>query len=148
MNILISIIRRRTAARNSSSDRQASWRSRRRSRSPQRQREKISLRRSFSKQSNSHGGEKADVKVEVKNTESATDDAQPCTKEDKENVRKTSEQSGMPLEPSQSVTRRRRWGAGKTSRAGKKPVLSISTDSLKNLIPGAKPVPVSEVQLS
>jgi len=38
---------------------------------------------------------------------------------------------GTPLEPSQSVTRRRRWGAGKTSRAGKKPVLSISTDSLK-----------------
>jgi len=36
-----------------------------------------------SKQSNSHGGEKADVKVEVKNTESPTDDAQPCTKEDK-----------------------------------------------------------------
>jgi len=140
--------KKKDSSRNSSSDRQASWRSRRRSRSPQRQREKISLRRSFSKHNNSHGGEKADIKVEVKNTESSTDDAQPCTKEDKENVRKTSEQSETPLEPSQSVTRRRRWGAGKTSRAGKKPVLSISTDSLKNLIPGAKPVPVSEVQLS
>jgi hypothetical protein len=36
-----------------------------------------------SKQSNSHGGEKADVKVEVKNSESSADDAQPRIKEDK-----------------------------------------------------------------
>lgn len=140
--------KKRDISRNSSSDRQASWHSRRRSRSPQRQREKISLRRSFSKRNNSHGGEKADVKDEVKNMGSSTDDARPCIKEDKENVWTISEQSGTPLEPSQNVTRRRRWGAGKTSRAGKKPVLSISTDSLKSLIPGAKPVPVSEVQLS
>lgn len=46
------------------------------------------------------------------------------------------------------VTRKRRWGASKTIRPVKKPVLSISTDSLKNLIPGAKPVPAEELQLS
>ena len=39
--------KKKDSSRNSSSDRQASWRSRRRSRSPQRQREKISLRRSL-----------------------------------------------------------------------------------------------------
>lgn len=39
--------KRRDSSRNSSSDRQTSWHSRRRSRSPQRQREKISLRRSL-----------------------------------------------------------------------------------------------------
>lgn len=46
------------------------------------------------------------------------------------------------------VTRKRRWGASKTIRPVKKPVLSISTDSLKNLIPGAKPIPAEELQLS
>jgi len=39
--------KKKDSSRNSSSDRQAGWRSRRRSRSPQRQREKISLRRSL-----------------------------------------------------------------------------------------------------
>lgn len=39
--------KKKDSSRNSSSDRQSSWRSRRRSRSPQRQREKISLRRSL-----------------------------------------------------------------------------------------------------
>ncbi|RZF42177.1 hypothetical protein LSTR_LSTR004326 [Laodelphax striatellus] len=64
---------------------------------------------------------------------------------DKENVAESSRASPGPAEP---VAKKRRWGASKSIRPAKKPVLCISTDSLKNLIPEAKPVPIEEVRLS
>ncbi|XP_039280865.1 apoptotic chromatin condensation inducer in the nucleus isoform X2 [Nilaparvata lugens] len=64
---------------------------------------------------------------------------------DKENVAESSRTSPAPAEP---VAKKRRWGASKSIRPAKKPVLCISTDSLKNLIPEAKPVSIEEVRLS
>ncbi|CAD6227643.1 GSCOCG00001323001-RA-CDS [Cotesia congregata] len=43
------------------------------------------------------------------------------------------------------IPKRRRWGTLSTDTP---PTLSISTDSLKALVPGAKPLPMSEVRLS
>ncbi|KAL7287102.1 hypothetical protein TKK_0018721 [Trichogramma kaykai] len=46
-----------------------------------------------------------------------------------------------------STTKRRRWGTT-TIAAGVAPAFSISTDSLKALVPGAKPVSLNEVRLT
>ncbi|KAJ9581407.1 hypothetical protein L9F63_023422, partial [Diploptera punctata] len=92
--------------------------------------------------------QKSEVEKGETSGKKVTEDSSSHIKEDKENLSKSAQASGTGTESSQNLTRRRRWGASKISRTGKKQVLSISTDSLKNLIPGAKPVPISEVQLS
>ncbi|KAG8301162.1 hypothetical protein J6590_059567 [Homalodisca vitripennis] len=50
--------------------------------------------------------------------------------------------------PQCPMPRKRRWGSSKTNHSDKLQVLTISTDSLKSLIPDAKPVPADELQLS
>ncbi|XP_015113742.1 apoptotic chromatin condensation inducer in the nucleus [Diachasma alloeum] len=47
---------------------------------------------------------------------------------------------------SKSIPKRRRWGTAFSTDIA--PVLSISTDSLKALVPGAKPLSINEVRLS
>ncbi|XP_063972218.1 apoptotic chromatin condensation inducer in the nucleus [Diachasmimorpha longicaudata] len=47
---------------------------------------------------------------------------------------------------SKSIPKRRRWGTAFSTDIA--PVLSISTDSLKALVPGAKPLSIKEVRLS
>lgn len=111
------------------------------SRSPGRHYERVVLRRSFSDKSFSRSEEDSGTvsRDEIK-PDIATDD-----KDNKENEKLASNKD---VAAAGSISRKRRWGASKTSRANKKPVLSISSDSLKNLIPGAKPLSAGEVQLT
>nr|CAD7201215.1 unnamed protein product [Timema douglasi] len=105
---------------------------------PSRPRERVLLRRSFSS------------KTERQTTEETVFEktGQDEEKEEKENDAKSNIEEGeiVSLSP-RPMMRKRRWGASKL-RTAKKPVLAISTDSLKNLIPDVKPVSLTEVQLS
>ncbi|XP_075212121.1 apoptotic chromatin condensation inducer acinus isoform X4 [Lycorma delicatula] len=99
------------------------------------------------------GKQEPEEEGEIEEGEAADEEEEKDTKStpiasDKENTVVASQSSlisGTPVEP---VQRKRRWGASKTIRPPKKPVLCISTDSLKNLIPEAKPIPIEEVRLS
>ncbi|XP_046990847.1 apoptotic chromatin condensation inducer in the nucleus-like isoform X1 [Schistocerca americana] len=111
-------------------------------RSPGQRYERIILRRSFSEKSVSRiEGDTGTV------SRAKTDIATDC-KDNKENEKLVSNKADAAEAAAGSISRKRRWGASKTSRANKKPVLSISSDSLKNLIPGAKPLSAGEVQLT
>nr|CAD7265814.1 unnamed protein product [Timema shepardi] len=105
---------------------------------PSRPRDRVLLRRSFSS------------KTERQTTEETVFEktGQDEEKEEKENDTKSNIEEGeiVSLSP-RPMMRKRRWGASKL-RTAKKPVLAISTDSLKNLIPDVKPVSLTEVQLS
>ncbi|XP_075212118.1 apoptotic chromatin condensation inducer acinus isoform X2 [Lycorma delicatula] len=97
------------------------------------------------------GKQEPEEEGEIEEGEAADEEEEKDTKStpiasDKENTVVASQSSlSTPVEP---VQRKRRWGASKTIRPPKKPVLCISTDSLKNLIPEAKPIPIEEVRLS
>lgn len=113
----------------------------RRNHSPRR-REKISLRRSFSgKSEESDDKTSGDQQSERERTDKNEDE-----KVEGQDI-KSRRYSGVTDCSSGNVPRKRRWGQSNSSRPSKRPVLSISTHSLKTLIPGATLVPIGEVQL-
>lgn len=91
---------------------------------------KVNLKRSFSSRMMIN---KNDVKRED------TDANEETTDQNKENQDKIDE------EP-KCVPRKRRWGTALSTDTA--PSFSISTDSLKALVPGAKPLSINEVRLS
>ncbi|OXU22941.1 hypothetical protein TSAR_002274 [Trichomalopsis sarcophagae] len=92
---------------------------------------KVSLKRSFSARISTDSEVK---KEDTKNTSAINESNQ-----NKEN-HADNEQPDQ-----KSCTKRRRWGMTTTSDVA--PAFSISTDSLKALVPGAKPLSVNEVKL-
>ncbi|KAK7872493.1 hypothetical protein R5R35_014284 [Gryllus longicercus] len=113
----------------------------RKSRSPQR-REKVSLRRSFSGKSCELEQLKGSDYSQHKEKEEFNENVNQENKENDSQKMETGNVNSL-----SGIPRKRRWGQSNSSRPSKRPVLSISTDSLKTLIPGAKPVPIGEVQL-
>ncbi|XP_060820393.1 apoptotic chromatin condensation inducer in the nucleus isoform X3 [Bombus pascuorum] len=93
---------------------------------------KVNLKRSFSSRMLT---EKNDVKKE--NTDAnANNEASAPNKENHDST-----------EPdSKSIPRKRRWGTALSTDTA--PSFSISTDSLKALVPGARPLSINEVRLS
>ncbi|XP_033297325.1 apoptotic chromatin condensation inducer in the nucleus isoform X2 [Bombus bifarius] len=93
---------------------------------------KVNLKRSFSSRMLT---EKNDVKKEDTDA-NANSEASAPNKENHDNI-----------EPdSKCVPRKRRWGTALSTDTA--PSFSISTDSLKALVPGARPLSINEVRLS
>ncbi|XP_011506076.1 PREDICTED: apoptotic chromatin condensation inducer in the nucleus [Ceratosolen solmsi marchali] len=94
---------------------------------------KVSLKRSFSTRLSTDSETKKEENLNKK----------PISKESNQNKENHADNE----QPDQkSSTKRRRWGM--TTSTDIAPAFSISTDSLKALVPGAKPLSVNEVRLN
>ncbi|EZA48094.1 apoptotic chromatin condensation inducer in the nucleus isoform X2 [Ooceraea biroi] len=91
---------------------------------------KVNLKRSFTARMLSDNSE-----VKKDDTDASVDNE--ASSQNKEN--------GGEQEP-KCIPRKRRWGTALSTDTA--PSFSISTDSLKALVPGAKPLPINEVRLS
>ncbi|XP_014210737.1 apoptotic chromatin condensation inducer in the nucleus [Copidosoma floridanum] len=93
---------------------------------------KVSLKRSFSNRLSTD----TETKKEESTDKSTVNESNPNKENHADNE-----------QPDQKcLTKRRRWGSTATTDVA--PAFSISTDSLKAIVPGAKPVPANEVKLT
>ncbi|XP_066587793.1 apoptotic chromatin condensation inducer in the nucleus isoform X2 [Prorops nasuta] len=93
---------------------------------------KVSLKRSFA----SRIAEKSESKLD-----------NPEGSNNAESINQNQESYSNGNEEQKCIPRKRRWGITSLS-TDTAPSFSISTDSLKELVPGAKPLPINEVRLS
>ncbi|XP_011304605.1 apoptotic chromatin condensation inducer in the nucleus [Fopius arisanus] len=87
------------------------------------------------------------AKVNLKRSFTSRISIDECKKDDAGSTNDTSQdKENHSVDEPKSIPKRRRWGTALSTDMA--PVLSISTDSLKALVPGAKPLSINEVRLS